>query len=142
MLPRNEWTTAVADEAFAPVAIVPRYDSDGVRCLQAFLRELPAYTHVVVTKADYRVITRVLPTASPQQWEWLQWIRRALPSASVQLRERELVWIPDPRAPRHRTIAVLVTMKVGPLTLRRELTIPDGAPPVAEPTKEDVCSMA
>jgi len=142
MLPRAEWMAAAADTAFGAIATLPRYDSDGARCLQAFLRGFPAYAQVAVAKADYRVITRVLPKATPGQWEWLQWIRRALPEANVQLRERELVWTADASAPRHRTIAILVTTKVGPLTFRRELVMPDGAPPVSEPTKEDVCSMA
>jgi hypothetical protein len=142
VFPRSEWIAAIADTVFAPIAALPRYDSDGPRCLQAFLREFPAYAQVNVTKADYRVITRLLPTATPPQWEWLQFIRRAIPNANVQLRERELVWTADPVAPRHRTIAVLVTTKVGLVTVRRELVIPDGAPPVSEPTKEDVCTMA
>ena len=142
MLPRGEWLAAVADSIFAPVATLSLYDSDGARCLQAFLRQLPAYASIVVTKADYRVITRVLPTATPAQWEWLQWIRCAVPGASVRLRERELVWTRDARAPRHRTTTIRVTTKVGPLTLRRELVMPDSAPRVSERTKEDVCSMA
>jgi hypothetical protein len=142
MFPLSEWIAAVAETAFAPIAALPRYDSNGARCLQAFLREFPVYAHVNVTKADYRVVTRLLPTATPPQWEWLQWIRRAMPDAKVQLRERELVWTADPRAPRHRTIAILVTTKVGLVTVRRELVMPDGAPPASEPTKEDVCSMA
>ena len=142
MLPRSEWLAAVADSTFAPLAPLSLYDSNGARCLQAFLRQLPAYVSVVVTKADYRVITRVLPTATPVQWEWVQWIRRAIPHANVHLRERELVWTRDASAPRHRTHTILVTTKVGSLTLRREFVMPDSAPPVSERTKEDVCRMA
>ena len=118
------------------------YDSDGAACMQAFLRQMPAYASVVVSKADYRVITRVLPTATPVQWEWLQWIRRAIRHANVHLRERELVWTRDASAPRHRTTTILVTTKVGALTLRREFVMPDCAPPVSERTTEDVCRMA
>jgi hypothetical protein len=142
MLPRSEWLAAVADSTFAPLAPLSIYDSDGAPCLQGFLRQLPAYVSVVVTKADYRVITRVLPTATQVQWDWLQWIRRAIPHANVHLRERELVWTRDASAPRHRTNTILVTTKVGCLTLRREFVMPDSAPPVSERTKEDVCPMA
>jgi hypothetical protein len=142
MLPRAEWLAAVADSTFAALAPLPLYDADGARCLQAFLRQLPSYASVVVAKGDYRVITRVLPTATQVQWDWLQWIRQAMPNANVQLRERELVWSRDANVPRHRTIAILVTTKSGPLTLRREFVLPDSAPPVAERTMEDVCSMA
>jgi len=142
MLPRGEWLAAVADVTFAPIATLSLYDSDGARCLQAFLRQLPAYASAVVTKRDYRVITHALPAATQAQWEWLQWIRRAIPHANVHLRERELVWTTVAAAPRHRTISILVTMRVGSLTLRRELVMPDSAPPASERTKEDVCSMA
>jgi hypothetical protein len=139
MLPRREWVAAVADMTFAPIAMLSRYDTDGARCLQAFLRQIPAYAAIVVTKADYRVMTHARPTATPPQWEWLQWIRRAIPNANVRLCERELTWIGDGRVPRHRTITILVTTKVGSLTLRRELVMPDSAPLVSERTKEDVC---
>jgi hypothetical protein len=92
-------------------------------------------------KTDYRVLTRALPTATTAQWEWLQWIRRAVPTANVHLQERELVWIHDAKAPRHRTTTILVTTKVSSLRLRREFAMPDSAPPVAEQTKEDVRSL-
>jgi hypothetical protein len=142
MLPKTEWLAGLGDNTFAALASLPIYDSDGARSLQAFLRKLPGYTSVVVTKADYRVITRVLPTATQLQWDWLQWIRQAIPNANVHLRERELVWNRDVTVPRHRTIAILVTTKVSGVTLRREFVLPDSAPPVSERTKEDVCSMA
>ena len=142
MLPRSEWLAAVADSTFATLTPLSLYDSDGASCLQGFLRQLPAYVSVVVTKATYRVITRVLPTATQGQWEWLQWIRRAIPHANVHLRERELVWTGDARVPRHRTTTILVTTKVDALTLRREFVMPDSAPPVSERTKEDMCRMA
>lgn len=142
MLPRAEWLAAVADSTFAPLTPLSMYDADGAACLQGFLRQLPAYQSVIVTKADYRVITRVLPTATPVQWEWVQWIRRAIPQAKVHLRERELVWTRDASVPRHRTPTILVTTKVGCLTLRHEFVMPDSAPPVSERTKEDVCRMA
>jgi hypothetical protein len=142
MLPKAEWLAGLGDNTFAALASLPIYDSDGARSLQAFLRQLPGYTSVVVTKADYRVITRVLPTATQAQWDWLQWIRQAIPNANVHLRERELVWNRDAIVPRHRTIAILVTTKVSGVTLRREFVLPDNAPPVSERMKEDVCSMA
>jgi hypothetical protein len=73
------------------LAPLPIYDANGARCLQAFLRQLPAYPSVVVTYADYRVVTRHLTTATPVQWEWVQWVRRQIPHALVHLRERELI---------------------------------------------------
>lgn len=137
-LPKAEWLAAVTDATFAPLSAMPTYDSNGARTLQDFLRQLPAHASVVVTYADYRVVTKPLTTATPTQWEWLQWARRLLPSANVHLRERELVWNGDTRAPRHRTTTLLVTTKAGPLNLRREFTVPEAAPAATERTKEEL----
>ena len=137
VLPKEEWMGAVAERTFAALAPLPVYDADGAAYLQTFLRQLAAYRSVVVTKGDYRVITRALPTATTAQWEWLQWIRRAVAHANVHLQERELVWLRDANAPRHRTTTILVTTKANSLRLRREFVMPDSAPPVAERTKED-----
>jgi hypothetical protein len=141
-MPRSEWLAAVADGIFAPLSQLPIYDANGARTLQAFLRQLPSYSSVVVTYADYRVVTRPLTTATPVQWEWMQWIRQHVPHANIHLRERELIWNGDARAPRHRTTTLLVTTKVGVLTLRREFSIPDSAPSATERTKEELCTIA
>jgi hypothetical protein len=141
-LPKAEWLAAVTECTFASLAALPTYDSNGARTLQTFLRELPAYASIVVTYADYRVITKALTTATPIQWEWMQWVRRHLPDANVHLRERELIWSGDARAPRHRTTTLLVTTKVGPLNLRREFTIPEAAPVSMEQTKEALFATA
>jgi hypothetical protein len=95
-----------------------------------------------VTYADYRVVTKSLTTATPTQWEWMQWARSLLPTANVHLRERELIWNGDTRAPRHRTTTLLVTTKVGPLNLRREFTVPEAAPAPTERTKEELFATA
>jgi hypothetical protein len=139
---RSEWLEAVADSTFASLAQLPVYDANGARTLQTFLRELPAYASVIVTYADYRVVTRPLTTATPVQWEWMQWVRQHVPNANIHLRERELIWNGDARAPRHRTTTLLVTTKVGVLTLRREFSIPDTAPSATQRTKEELCTIA
>jgi hypothetical protein len=136
LLPKEEWLEALADGTFAPLTGLPPYDANGARTLQVFLRRRPGYEAVVITKDDYRVVTATRPSATAIQWDWMRWVRRQLPTANVHLRDRELIWTGDPRAPRHRTITLLVTMKVGPVRLRREFTIPDAAPAVTEPTKE------
>ncbi len=141
-LPKSEWLAAAADCAFAALADMPIYDSNGARTLQDFLRQLPAHASVVVTYADYRVVTKPLTTATPVQWEWMQHARRHVPDANVHLRERELIWNGDPRAPRHRTVTLLVTTKLGPLALRREFTILETAPEMKGRTKEDLVATA
>ena len=139
---KSEWLAAATESTFAPLAQLPPYDANGARTLQAFLRQWPAHASVVVTYADYRVVTRPLTTATPAQWEWMQWARRLLPNANAHLRERELIWTGDARAPRHRAITLLVTTKVGPLTLRREFAVPEAAPIATERTKEALCTTA
>ncbi len=140
--PKSEWVAAVADATFAPLSAIPTYDSDGARTLQAFLRQLPAHAAVVVTHGDYRVVTKPLTTASQVQWEWMQWVRRTLPGANVHLRERELIWNGDAKAPRHRTTTLLVTTIAGALNVRREFAVPEAAPVVPERTKEDIFATA
>lgn len=141
-LPKSEWLAAAADCAFAALAGMPAYDSNGARTMQDFLRQVPAHASVVVTYADYRVVTKPLTTATPVQWEWMQYARRHVQDANVHLRERELIWNGDPRAPRHRTVTLLVTTKLGPLTLRREFTIPETAPEMKGRTKEELFATA
>ena len=141
-LPKAEWLAAATDATFAPLGAMPEYDSNGARTLQAFLRQLPAHASVVVTRADYRVVTKPLTTATPAQWEWMQWAQRILPTANIHLRERELIWNVDARAPRHRTTTLLVTTKIGPLNLRREFAVPDAAPAATERTKEELFATA
>lgn len=141
-MPKSEWLAAAADCAFASLSGMPVYDANGARTLQEFLRQLPAHSSVVVTYADYRVVTKPLTTATPVQWEWMQYARRHVHDANVHLRERELIWNGDARAPRHRTVALLVTTKLGPLTLRREFTVPEAAPDTKGRTKEELFATA
>jgi hypothetical protein len=141
-MPKSEWLAAATDCAFEALSAMPTYDSNGARTLQDFLRQLPAHASVVVTYADYRVVTKPLTTATPVQWEWMQFARREVQNANVHLRERELIWNGDSRAPRHRTVTLLATTKLGPLTVRREFTVPDTAPEMTERTKEELVATA
>lgn len=141
-MPKAEWLAAAADCTFQALSAMPIYDSNGARTLQDFLRQLPTHASVVVTYADYRVVTKPLTTATPVQWDWMQYARRHVTNANVHLRERELIWNGDARAPRHRTVTLLVTTKLGPLTLRREFTVPETAPLMQERTKEELFATA
>src|SRR5262249_27106214 len=123
VLPKEEWIKAVTDATFAPLSALTTYESNGAICLQAFLRQHPQYATAVVMRPDVRISTRLLTTVMPRQWETMQQVRAAIPTANMQLRERELAWTREPRAPRHRTITLLVTTKVGSLTVRREFNM-------------------
>jgi hypothetical protein len=57
-----------------------------------------------------------------------------VPDATALLRERCLIWTRDPRAPKLRHVTVLAIKKVGPITLRRELWVPDDAAPAPDST--------
>ena len=65
-LPKAEWLAAVADATFAPLGA----DADvrlqrRAHACRTFLRQLPAYASVVVTYADYRVVTQAADDGHP-----------------------------------------------------------------------------
>lgn len=142
VFPKAEWVALMADHVFAPLAEMPMFTPAGPADLQAFLRQRPGYESAVVTSSDFRVVTRPLTEARPVEWEWLQWIRRHLPAATLHLRARLLLWTKDPNAPWRRTVTVLVTTNVDTLSLRREFVVPQTAPRPVERTKEDQCTTA
>jgi hypothetical protein len=115
----------MADEAFQPLPHLQRYTHDGAARLQAYLRQFPAYAEVVIAPLDFLVSSRLLPTATSAQWALVQDIQRAAPDARVLLRERTFAWTRGPKAPKLRTVTVLVLKKVGPIALRREFVVPD-----------------
>ena len=97
----------------------------------------PGHADVIVTPTDLSVVTRLLPTASEIQWSLVNEIRRIIPGAQVQLRERSLAWTRDAHAPKVRVVSALVTIRVGLVLLRREFHVPDSAPDVPARTEED-----
>jgi hypothetical protein len=127
MLPIEEGIEAMAAAAFRSLACFPEYhvNGPGPSQLQAHLRQYPAYADATVTPPDLRVVSRDLPTATPAQWTFLRQVQTAAPNATVRLRERCLIWARDPHAPKLRHVTVLVVQKVGPITLRRELWVPE-----------------
>jgi hypothetical protein len=142
LFPKSEWVAAVASSAFAPLGFLPVYDAIGPRFLERFLRQHADYHTAVVSREEFRVSTRALPGATPVQWELIRQVRAAMPDAGVLLLERELAWTRDPHAPRHRAVTVLVTVRIGPLRLRREYYVPQTAPSFSMPVKEAECVKA
>ncbi|HEX7084781.1 MAG TPA: hypothetical protein VF198_00345 [Vicinamibacterales bacterium] len=131
LLPLEEGIDAMAADAFQALARFREYQvhGPGPAQLQAHLRQFPDYADALVTRSDLRVVNRALPAATPRQWAFLRQVQAAVPDATVLLRERCLIWTRDPRAPKLRHVTVLAIKKVGPITLRRELWVPDDAAP-------------
>ena len=125
LLPMDEAIEAMADEAFAPLADYPRYVRDRGLCLQVFLRQSPRYTDAVVSASDFKSIGRKATRATAAQWARQQEVQSAVPSATVVLQSRELVWLLDPQAPRLVQYTLVVSQTVGAVQLRREYHAPD-----------------
>jgi hypothetical protein len=120
MMPMDEAIEAITDHAFAPLGDRPVYTRDGVARLQAHVRSLPLYASACVTRPDLEISSANATRASAAQWGIVQDIQRALPGATALLRQHRLVWKQESEAPALTLVTVLVTMKFGPFTLRRE----------------------
>ena len=56
--------------------------------------------------------------------ENVQRARALMPNATITLRTHRLTWKSDPKAPPLTLHGLLVTLSVGPLTVRREFSFP------------------
>jgi hypothetical protein len=124
MLPMDEAIEAIADEALTSIGDRPRYTRDGAARLQAHLHLLTRYAGAVVTSLDLRVTSANASSATPHQWAFVREVQMLLPDSVVVLREHKLAWKSEPLAPPLTLFTVLVTRKIGPFTLRRELEMP------------------
>jgi hypothetical protein len=136
VLPFEEFVDAFADNVFRPLAHLERYCLDGSQRLQAHLRRLGTYPNAVVAPAELSVVTRLLSTATPEQWALTQEIHNALGIVSVQLRERSLGWTRHPDAPKLKLTTALITTVVDGISVRREFYVPV-ASDARERTEED-----
>jgi hypothetical protein len=120
MLPMDEAIEAIADDAFAKLGDKPRYFRDGPARLEAHLRNFRQYDVAALSASDTNVTSMNATKATPEQWAFMQIIQRTMPDANVVLREHRLALRHDPRAPGVTCASVLVTVRRGPVTLRRE----------------------
>src|SRR5690606_19705831 len=118
-----EVVDGLTDEAFAPVADIPRYPLDGADRLQAHLRALTG-RNLVVLPSELEIAGLKAPDASAAEWAVMQQLKARLPDADVTLREHRLTWRRDPALPGISVYGVLVTRRVGPFVLRREFAVP------------------
>lgn len=121
VLPMEEAIEAITNHVFATEYV--RYARDGAATLQAYLRQIPNYAGIVVTPSDLCVTSADAREATAAQWLIVKALRERFPEATVKLRVHQLSTSQTPQAPRLTTFSVLATMKVGPLTVRREFDV-------------------
>lgn len=136
VFPFEEFLDAFADDVFRPLGHLERYVHDGSQRLQAHLRRLGTHPNAVVAPAELSVVTRLLSTATPEQWALTQEIHSTLGTANVQLRERSLGWTRHPDAPKLKLTTALITTVVDGISVRREFYVP-AASDARERTEED-----
>lgn len=124
LLPITEVIDALADDAFAQVADVPRYPLDGAERLQAHLRAITGRDAIVVSPSELEIVGAPAPDATAAEWAVMQQLTSRLPDADVKLREHRLSWRRDSTLPGLTVRGVLVTRRVGPFILRREFAVP------------------
>lgn len=120
VLPMDEAIEAITDQAFAVLGHRPRYEHDGHERLQAHISRLPEHRDVIVSRDDLVVIGSDAKAMTATQWATVQEFHRSLPDATVALRVHKVAWKRDPKIALDPIFGVLVTHRLGPLTIRRE----------------------
>ena len=124
LLPIEEVIDALADDAFASVADLPRYPMDGAARLQAHVRALTGNSALTLTSADLKIDGADATEATAAEWAVMQQLKTRLPDADVKLRAHRLSWRHDPALPGLVIYGVLATRRVGPFIVRREFAVP------------------
>lgn len=124
LLPIEEVIEALADDAFAGVADLPRYPMDGAARLQAHVRALTGNSALMLTSADLKIDGSDATEATAAEWAVMQQLKTRLPDADVKLRAHRLSWRRDPALPGLVIYGVLATRRVGPFIVRREFAVP------------------
>ena len=125
LLPVTEAVDAIADEAFAPLRDWPRYKRNGAAVLQAHVRHHPQYKDAIITDRDLTVIDGNASEATAPQWQAVQRAKALLSEATVTLRAHRLTWQTDVNAPTVTVYGLLLIVRCGPVTVRREFIVPD-----------------
>lgn len=120
VLPMAEAVDAITDHVFAALGDRPRYTRDGVERLREHLTRCPEHANRAVTPADLVMSSEHARTASAEQWAVVRELQARVSGGTVVLRRHSISFKGDPRVPAIVTTSVLVTLKHGPFTLRRE----------------------
>jgi len=124
VLPMAEAIVCITDAMFASVDARPRYVRDGAQRLQRLIQECTG-TPAVVLPSDVVVRSAHAMVASREEWAAVREIQERLPAAHVMLRHHQVSSRRHPGVPGIVIIGALVTMKHGPLVLRREYIVSD-----------------
>jgi len=125
VLPMEEAIAAITDAVFEPLGDHPRYTRDGAERLRGHVAQFAEDTGVVVTSADVLVNSENAKTATAGEWGLVRVFQARRPDASVTLRSHRISFKRDTRVPPILVRGVLVTVKHGPFTLRREFALDD-----------------
>ena len=124
VFPMDEAVAAITDHMFAGLADHPRYIRDGVQRLREHLAQFHEHAATAITPADVGVHSEHAKTATAAQWQLVREIHNRIPAATVVLREHRLTFKRDAQVPALIVFGILVTLKHGPFTLRREYQAP------------------
>lgn len=125
VLPMPEAVEAMTSAAFAAVSGYASYPYDALQRLQARLDRDQREPRIIVTETNMRVEAELVLAASAAQWAMVREIQEALPEATVVLRRHRMFLLGKQNLPSTHAFGVLVTLKRGPLLLRREFTAPE-----------------
>ena len=125
VLPMEEAIEAITDVVFEPLGDHPRYTRDGAERLRGHVAQFAEDAAVIVTSADVLVSSENAKTATAEEWRLVREFQARRPEASVTLRSHRLSFKRDARVPPILVRGILVTVKHGPFTLRREYALDD-----------------
>lgn len=131
VLPIDEAIEAITDQVLAPLGDRPRYVRDGAQRLGVHLARSPEHVGTSVSPNDVVVRSEHAKTASAEEWAIVQKLQSQLPNANVVLRAHRISLKQDASVPAIVVPGILVTVKHGPFTLRREYDATDVPSPVA-----------
>jgi hypothetical protein len=123
VLPMEEAIEAITGHVFAALAEQPQYERDGLGRLQAQLRRFSSTGSAPITSEDIVVRSEHAKTATAEQWSKVNTFRALLPGADVHLRVHRVSLKNSASIQPIVQHGVLVTMKHGPFTLRREYSL-------------------
>jgi hypothetical protein len=125
MLPAAEVIEAITVQAFAAATGYCLYKRDGLERLQQHLRTSPAHVGIALSRSDLLVASSDSRRATSNQWAALHDIRRRIPGAEATIRSHSVASRQAPNGPSIVLHSLLVTLRIGPLLLRREYALPE-----------------
>ena len=122
VLPMDEAIEAITDRVFSPLCEHVPYARNGVQQMRAQLARF-GRADEAVAPGDLVVTSEHAKMASAEQWMVVKAFRALMPEATVHLRVHRISLKGDSAPPPVIQHGILVTMKHGPFTLRREYAL-------------------